>query len=107
MRGSGEKCGFITKGMTTLDWSAFKHAAEPLTIGESSREFIEKRQLEKNALWDERTEGWRLNIDYARKMFGLFKSSGSVVSVQALIEDGMFENEIKEPAVMFSKLCGE
>ena len=107
LRGSGEKCGFITKGMTTLDWSAFKHAAEPLAIGESSREFIEKRQLEKNALWDERTEGWRLNIDHARKMFGLFKSSGSVVSVQALIEDGMFENEIKEPAVMFSKLCGE
>lgn len=107
LRGSGEKCGFITKGMTTLDWSAFKHAAEPLAIGESSREFIEKRQLEKNALWDERTEGWRLNIDYARKMFDLFKSSGSVVSVQALIEDGMFENEIKEPAVMFSKLCGE
>lgn len=107
LRGSAEKCGFITKGMTTLDWSAFKHAAEPLAIGESSREFIEKRQLEKNALWDERTEGWRLNIDYARKMFDLFKSSGSVVSVQALIEDGMFEDEIKEPAVMFSKLCGE
>ena len=28
------------------------------------------------------------------------------ISVQALIEDGMFENEIKEPPIIFSKLCG-
>lgn len=107
LRGGGERCGFITKGMTKLDWSAFTHAAGTLVIGESSREFIERRQLEKNPLWQELTEGWRLNIGFAEKMFDLFKSSENVVSVQALIEDGMFENEIKEPAVLFSKLCGD
>ena len=78
---------------------------EPLVIGVSSREFIEKRQLEKNTLWDKLTVGWRQNISYAEKMFDLFKSSNNVISVQALIEDGMFENEIKEPAYLFSKLC--
>lgn len=107
LRGDGERCSFIIKGMTKLDWSAFTHATEPLVIGESSREFIERRQLEKNPLWQELTEGWRLNIGFAEKMFDLFKSSENVVSVQALIEDGMFENEIKEPAALFSKLCSD
>lgn len=105
LRGDGEKCGFITKGMTTLDWGAFSHAAGPLVIGESSAEFIKSRQLQKNALWEERTEGWHKNIVYAKKMFDLFKASDKAVSVQALIEDGMFENEIKEPPLMFSRLC--
>lgn len=105
LRGDNERCGFITKGMTKLDWSAFVHATEPLVIGVSSREFIEKRQLEKNTLWDKLTVGWRQNLSYAEKMFDLFKSSNNVISVQALIEDGMFENEIKEPAYFFSKLC--
>lgn len=38
-------------------------------------------------------------------MFNLFKAFDKVVSVQALIEDGMFENEIIEPPLMFSRLC--
>lgn len=105
LRGDGEKCGFITKGMTKLDWSTFTHAEAPLAIGESGRAFIEQRQLEKNPLWQELTEGWRLNIGYAEKMFRLFNSSEKVVSVQVLIEDGMFENEIKEPAVLFARMC--
>lgn len=106
LRGDDEKCGFITKGMTQLDWSAFTHAGGPLVIGESDREFISRRQTEKNGLWAQVEKGWRENISYAEKMFDLFRETESVVSVQALIEDGMFENEIKEPAVIFADLCG-
>lgn len=105
LRGDSEKCGFITKGMTKLDWNAFKHASGPLVIGESDREFIKKRQLEKDPLWQNITEGWQKNKGYAEKMFDLFKSSKNVVSVQSLTEDGMFENEIKEPVILFSKMC--
>lgn len=105
LRGDKEKCGFITKGMTKLDWSAFKHASGPLVIGESDREFIKKRQLEKDPFWQNITEGWRKNKGCAEKMFDLFKSSKNVVSVQSLTEDGMFENEIKEPVISFSKMC--
>lgn len=106
LRGEDEKCGFIIKGMTTLDWGSFKHADKPLEIGVSDSEFIAERQARKNGAWEKFTNGWRKNTAYAEKMFDLFKSSDSVVSVQALIEDGMFENEIKEPPLMFSKLCG-
>lgn len=107
LRGGDEKCGFVTKGMTQLDWSAFRHAREPAVIGESGRDFILERQAEKNAVWERQTNGWRENRRYAEKMFGLFRNSENVVSVQSLIEDGMFENEIKEPAVVFSELCGK
>lgn len=107
LRGSDEKCGFIVKGMTTLDWSSFVHAERPLIIGTGSREFIEKRQLEKNAAWEELTEGWNHSFVYAQKTFELLKASDNEISVQALIEDGMFENEIKEPPRLFSKLCNE
>lgn len=105
LRGSDEKCGFIIKGMTTLDWPSFVHAEQPLVIGESSRAFIEKRQREKDALWEELAEGWRSSLVYAQKTFDLLKSYGNDISVQALIEDGMFENEIKEPPKLFSQLC--
>lgn len=91
--------------MTKLDWSTFKHASGPLVIGESDREFIEKRQLEKAPLWQNITEGRQKNKGCAEKMFDLFKSSKNVVSVQSLTEDGMFENEIKEPVILFSKTC--
>lgn len=107
LRGNDEKCGFIVKGMTTLDWSSFVHSEKPLVIGESSREFIEKRQLEKNAVWEELTEGWHNSLIYAQKTFEMLKSFNNEISVQALIEDGMFENEIKEPPEIFSKLCND
>lgn len=105
LRGADEKCGFITKAMTKLDWSAFRHAEGPLVIGESDRDFITCRQTEKNEIWELQTKGWQKNISCARQVFDLFQNSESVISVQSLIEDGLFENEIKEPAIVFSKLC--
>lgn len=105
LRGSDEKCGFIVKGMTLLDWSKFRYADGPLVIGESSREYILERQKEKNAAWEKSLEGWLKNLDLAEEVFDVIKRKGNDVTVQALIEDGMFENEIKEPAVIFSGLC--
>lgn len=105
LRGAEERCGFIIKGMTQLDWSGFTYATEPLTIGESSKEFIFERQKEKDPVWEKSLAGWKKNLPLAEQIFNIFLTSGKDTVVQALIEDGMFENEIKEPAVIFSNLC--
>lgn len=106
LRGKGEKCGFIVKGMTQLDWSSFEYASGPLVIGESDRRFILERQKEKNVVWEKSIAGWKENLPYAEKIFEVITAAENDVIAEALIEDGMFENEIKEPAVMFSQLCG-
>lgn len=107
LRGKDEKCGFIIKGMTQLDWSKFRHAESPLTIGESTAEFIMTRQKEKNPVWEKQTCGWKENLSLAKEIMSIISSSEGSVTAEALIEDGMFENEIKLPPIIFSELCAD
>ena len=106
LRGKNEKCGFVFKGMTKLDWSSFKYHSEPYEIGTADADFIAARAKEKEPLWAYVTDGWQKNGDYARRMFELV-SQNKNITADELIEDGMFEYEIKQPPVMFSEMTGE
>ncbi len=103
LRGRDEKCGFVIKGMTKLDWSTFEYHTEPYEISTASPEFIKNRAKEKEPLWNYIEDGWNRNSEYARKILEL-AASNEKTSVHALIEDGMFEYEIKKPARLFSQM---
>lgn len=102
LRGKDEKCGFVFKGMTKLDWSSFEYHTRAYEIGNFSEEFIEARAKEKEPLWEYVTDGWIKNIAYAEEMLRIV-SQNKNTTVDELIEDGMFEYEIKQPPVMFAK----
>ena len=103
LRGENEKCGFVLKGMTKLDWSRFEYHTEPYEIGTADADFIAARAKEKEPLWEYVTDGWEKNGEYARQMINLI-SQNSLATADGLIEDGMFEYEIKRPPVMFSQM---
>lgn len=103
LRGKDEKCGFVLKGMTKLDWSTFKYHEEPYEIGTAAADFIAARAKEKEPLWEYVTDGWQKNREYAGRMIKLI-SENQNITVDELIEDGMFEYEIKQPPIMFSEL---
>lgn len=103
LRGENEKCGFVLKGMTKLDWSRFEYHTEPYEIGTADADFIAARAKEKEPLWEYVTDGWEKNGEYARQMINLI-SQNSLATADELIEDGMFEYEIKRPPVLFSQM---
>ena len=106
LRGEEEKCGFVLKGMTKLDWANFKYHDEAYNIGGASEEFIRARAKEKESVWEYVADGWRKNSDYAKRMIELISRANDPV-VYELIEDGMFEYYIKEPVKMFSEMVSE
>lgn len=103
LRGKDEKCGFIIKGMTTLDWSSFKYHTKPYEIGTSGREFIEKRLIEKREKWKTLTDGWNQNRNYFETAIEQLLKSESDIYIHGLVEDGMFEVEIAEPVRILSE----
>lgn len=107
LRGQDEKCGFIIKGMTTLDWSKFQYHTSAYKIGCAESDFIKTRQSEKNKKWETLTKGWIENLEYARKIIEVIADAQNEASVFALVEDGMFENEIKLPSALFTELLND
>ena len=103
LRGGNEKCGFVLKGMTKLDWSRFEYHTAPYEIGTAEADFIAARAKEKEPLWEYVTDGWEKNGEYARRMINLISQNRNATADE-LIEDGMFEYEIKKPPKMFSQM---
>lgn len=102
LRGQNEKCGFVFKGMTKLDWENFRYHDAPYTIGEADPQFISQRRKEKEPLWDYVTDGWLKNTDCVQRITSLIAELNPDAEIYALIEDGMFECEIKPPPIIFS-----
>lgn len=102
LRGEKEKCGFIIKGMTTLDWSKFEYHSEPYFIGEKSEDFIVNRLNELKPKWDKIADSWEKNYSYYNEIIKMIKSLKSDAYIYGLIEDGMFEAEIPKAAQMLS-----
>ena len=104
LRGEEEKFGSVLKGMVNLDWKHFKYATGSTIIGESSAEFIKRRQTEKNRLWKIVQANWLKNAEYARVIISEIEKNSQNPIIQGLVEDGMFENEIMFPVALFADL---
>lgn len=107
LRGKDEKCGFIIKGMTTLDWGKFEYHKEPYYIGEKDSDFIDNRLKEKRSVWSKVTDGWEKNYPCCRETINCIKAINPDAYIYGLIEDGLFEAEIPKPAKMLSEFVRE
>ena len=105
LRGDDDNYGIVPKAMTCLDWSQFKHPLGPQNWGVSSKEMKENRIIRKRRNWRNSLSVWLINGEYAQKMFKeLINAKGGNLSINVLIEDGMFEEQIMYQAALFSEM---
>ena len=104
LRGEEEKWGAVFKGMLKLDWLQFEHFSAPYIFGERSEQYINERQTEKNRIWKIQQASWLKNAEYVRRTVKVVADSGKDTIVQALVEDGMFENEIMFPVALYAEM---
>ena len=100
LRSHDELFGLVLKGMCTLDWSTFEHQPKNIILGERTDRFIARRTAEKHRIWKLRQVNWVRNCDYVQR---LVKSLRKGVEVQAVLEDGMLEEEIPLSAAIYAE----
>lgn len=108
LRGETEKFGVVTKGLTKLDWSAFEHPDAPRYIGVASRAIKADRVQRKSKIWRYLQAFWLSNADYALEMVRHMKElKNGNLYISALLEDGMFEENVMYPAALFAQMLWE
>lgn len=105
LRGENDLFGVVTKGLVNLDWSTFKHLEGSQFIGVSDKA---TKQSQINAMahqWRYVQAGWLINSDRAREMIQkMCRIKNGKLSVFALVEDGVFEENIMFPVALYSEI---
>lgn len=105
LRGKNDKFGAVFKGMTKLDWNAFIHQKGRYVLGESDRNFISARAKERAFMWKIIDAQWLKNAEYVKKTLDAIRAvKGENFEIQALVEDGVFEEKIPFAAALFAEL---
>ena len=105
LRGENERFGAVTKGLTKLDWSAFEHLGGPIWTGVSSKWMKENRIIRKRKIWRYLQAYWLTNSDKALEMVRIMANhTRGNTTITALVEDGMFEENIYFPVALFSEM---
>lgn len=90
--------------MLKLDWTRFEHFTAPYVMGESTKEFLQERQVWKNKIWKHIQAGWLRNTEYVRQTVAAIAESGGAPIVEALVEDALFENKIMLPVALYAAM---
>ncbi len=97
--------------MICLDWSNFEHQKGPFVLGKASSKFIQNRLNEKSKIWRYLQAYWLRNAKY---MLSIVKQTvdkrGGDITIEALVEDGMFEEKIFYPVALYAEMlwdCNE
>jgi len=105
LRGQNEKFGVVTKGFTTLSWPDFVHMNGSVFMGTSSKWMKRNRVLRKEKHWKFFQAFWLTNSGAALEMVKIMASSKKEdLYVTALVEDGMFEENIMYPVALYSEM---
>ena len=105
LRGDDDRFGVVTKGLVKLDWCQFKHLKGPQCIGVSSTLMKKNRVERKSRIWRYIQAGWLSNADKAQQMVQeMHRLKSRELSVFALVEDGMFEENIMYPVALYSEI---
>lgn len=105
LRGDTDSFGVVTKGLTKLDWHKFEHMDGSGFIGTSSKAMKADRIVRKSKIWRYLQAYWLTNADKALEMVkAMCDAKDGDLYVTALIEDGMFEENIMYPAALFSEM---
>jgi hypothetical protein len=101
----GSEFAMIAKGWTTLRWNdEFEHHG-PFIIGERSRSFVAQRALERQPRWSFVNAQWMLYYPIALHCFSAVRESfHGPMTVQGLIEDGLFEEQIQPSAALLGEM---
>ena len=103
LRGNEEKFGAVFKGMAKLDWNIFEHFESSYILGEKTSQYISARRREKAPLWKSLQGSWLKYADLARRTV-LTISKGNDPIVEALVEDGAFEEKIFLPVALYAEM---
>ena len=97
--------GAVLKGFTVLRWKAFEHYKGSIIVGETDALFRRQR-LEKKQFYWRFSEPYWINRAADLKAFCRAVSAAALSdsTVTALVEDGMFEEEIAPSVGVYSEL---
>lgn len=105
LRGENDRFGIVAKGFTKLDWTAFNHIDGPVFIGTSSDFLKENRIVRKQKVWKYLQSYWLTNSDKAYEMTKTIANlKRGKADITALVEDGMFEENIMFPIALYSEM---
>ena len=105
LRGNQDKFGVVTKGLTKLSWFDFSHLDGPLYIGTSSKTMKANRVARKRKIWKYLQAYWLTNSDKVYEMIrAMANAKNGDLVITALVEDGMFEENIMFPVALFSEM---
>ena len=105
LRGEDDRFGAVTKGLVKLDWSQFEHAMGSQCIGHSSEYMKGNRTERKRRIWRYIQASWLANADKAYEMVQeMCRVKNGDASIFALVEDGMFEENIMYPVALYSEM---
>lgn len=105
LRGENDRFGIVAKGFTKLDWTAFNHIDGPVFIGTSSDFMKENRIVRKQKVWKYLQSYWLTNADKAYEMTKTIANlKRGKADITALVEDGMFEENIMFPIALYSEM---
>ena len=105
VRGEGDRFGVVLKGMTKLDWPSFEHLDGPISLGTSSDAVKADRINRKSRDWKYFQAYWMANGKKAREMIRILaECKQSDLHITALVEDGMFEENIMYPVARYSEM---
>lgn len=101
----GEKYGAVTKGIVCLDWGEFEHLAGSFYISKCSKKVAHNRVDRKNRIWRYIQSYWFVNADKAYDMVKtMCEETGGDLFITALVEDGMFEENVMYPVAIYSEM---
>ena len=105
LRGMEDKFGAVTKGFTKLDWGRFEHLKGAVLIGEGTKDFKNNRIVRKRRIWKYLQAFWLINSDKALEMMRqLSELKNGELMVTALVEDGMFEENMMFAVALYAEI---
>ncbi len=105
LRGASDRFGVVTKGLVNLDWTKFEHAEGSYCPGVSSEYMKRNRMERKRKIWRYIQSGWLRRSDRAYEMVReMCRAKNGSLGIYALVEDGMFEENIMYPVALYSEM---
>ena len=105
LRGDEERFGVVTKGLVKLDWTCFEHCVGAQYIGVSTKRMKRDRVDRKAPIWKYIQANWIAYADKALEMVQTMRDSkNGELSVYALVEDGMFEENVMWPVALYAQM---
>ncbi len=105
LRGEDDRFAVVTKGFTKLDWGTFKHIDGSVNLGVSLKTTKQGLVTRKSKTWKYLQAYWLTNADKAYEAVkNLVALKNGKLDITALIEDGMFEENIMFIAALYFEM---